>query len=306
MGLDGAPASGGLCFAAGVKPADTAGAGRNMSVQIESEATPFREPEFWSRQFSDSVTKNQMKFDIIFGVVLPLLCLVFDPSVFKGLYHGRVYLGHYKIFFYGAIAIQIPVFCLWLALGRRLGPALGFVAGTLLAGASISLIVGIAILPLSVSGLRLLMIGSLGFIPFFTGFTFFRNFRRAYKCAKAKIPAPLVLSSMIVAVAIALGPPAAVNLRVSRLVQQVVEGDSEAAVAAGKSLRKWKNLAELDTIVLAYEKEDDPARVEALRDIYEDIAEVDINWRALALRDGPHMATLYFPDHIKRRDDHGD
>ena len=278
-----------------------------MTDQIESEAIPIREPKFWRRQFNDSVTKNQMKFDIIFGIVMPILCLVFDPIVFKGILGAHAHLDQYRIFFYGAIGIQIPALGLWLALGRRLGPLLGFVAGTLLAGALISLAVGIAILPLSLGGLRVLMIGSLGFIPFFTAFTFFRNFRRACICAMARIPISLVLSSMIVAVAIALGGSATANLHVSRLVQQVIDGDSETAVAAGEALRKWKNLADLDTIVLAYEKEDDPAKMELLEKIYEDITAVDINWRVLMLRDGPAMAG---PQQRlggeKRRDDHGD
>jgi hypothetical protein len=46
--------------------------------QILSEEGPKRQPFFW-RQFEPARTRRQLGFDLVFGVIGPILCLVFDP-----------------------------------------------------------------------------------------------------------------------------------------------------------------------------------------------------------------------------------
>ena len=49
----------------------------------EIETIEPRKP-FWRRQFQIESTTGQKKFDWIFGVIMPVICFVFDPIVFKG------------------------------------------------------------------------------------------------------------------------------------------------------------------------------------------------------------------------------
>ena len=55
---------------------------------------------FWKRQFQAQSTEVQRTFDWIFGVLLPVICFVFDPLVFKGNAWGTAVLGNYKPFAY--------------------------------------------------------------------------------------------------------------------------------------------------------------------------------------------------------------
>jgi hypothetical protein len=38
---------------------------------------------FWKRRFEPPATVSQRWFDFIFGIVAPILCLVFDPAIFR-------------------------------------------------------------------------------------------------------------------------------------------------------------------------------------------------------------------------------
>jgi hypothetical protein len=54
----------------------------NIDTGFERRAAP--SDGFWRRQFMPPTTKRQKIFDVLFGVIAPVLCFVFDPIVFKG------------------------------------------------------------------------------------------------------------------------------------------------------------------------------------------------------------------------------
>ena len=140
---------------------------------------PRRTQGFWRRQFDDAPTTAQRRFDVTFGIVMPVLCFYFDPVVFRGgfLNDNGLYPG-VRFYAYTISALEMVALCAWLlGAGRaRRGPAL--LAGVLLAGAMFSFVVGVLILPYSVFGL-IILIGVLGFVPFLTGLVYVRNAWRA-------------------------------------------------------------------------------------------------------------------------------
>ena len=73
---------------------------------------------FWARQVDDNVTNKQNVFDILFGIVIPILCLVFDPIVFQGGYLAL--LGEYSIFAYSMIGLGICSLGLWMLIRDQL------------------------------------------------------------------------------------------------------------------------------------------------------------------------------------------
>ena len=83
---------------------------------------PKREDElktgFWRRQFNADVTTGQRKFDWVFGVILPVSCIFFDPIVFT---NGNALLGAYKPFAYLTSYAAIMMTIAWL-LWPRLRP----------------------------------------------------------------------------------------------------------------------------------------------------------------------------------------
>lgn len=61
---------------------------RDASASAWSDALSRRRrrksEKFWARQFARETTPEQALFDLTFGLMVPLLCLLFDPIVFSG------------------------------------------------------------------------------------------------------------------------------------------------------------------------------------------------------------------------------
>jgi hypothetical protein len=134
-----------------------------------------RAPEFWGRQFGEPRTPSQLAFDIAFGLILPVLCLVFDPGVF----------GAFRLEACLFIGIEIAALGIWLALGSRLAGQASLISGTLYCGFAGAAVVGLMLLPMTLIGLFFVfVIAALGFIPFFTAIVFLRNAVRAGAVAR--------------------------------------------------------------------------------------------------------------------------
>src|SRR6476661_6263981 len=132
---------------------------------------------FWKRRFVLPATASQRIFDVIFGIAAPILCLVFDPAIFRnGFPAGMGFLSEYRTFAYVAITLSIVALAYYL-LSQR-GSLL--LAGFLLGGGIFSLVLGIAMLPMTFIGL-LIGIGVFGLTPFVTSFVFLRNGYRAWR-----------------------------------------------------------------------------------------------------------------------------
>src|SRR4029453_13024465 len=87
--------------------------GANTDSEIESG--------FWGRQFMPTGTDAQIFFDVLFGIVAPVLCFVYDPIVFKSGFDRPLY-PQFQSVAYMVSAIEIAVLSLWLVCGRRLRP----------------------------------------------------------------------------------------------------------------------------------------------------------------------------------------
>jgi hypothetical protein len=79
-------------------------------------------PRFWRRQFADAPTRAQFRFDVMFGLVLPAFCFVFDPIVFRGateiLGRDGIY-QRVRLFAYSASALEMATLACWLFVVRR-------------------------------------------------------------------------------------------------------------------------------------------------------------------------------------------
>ncbi|MET0646919.1 MAG: hypothetical protein ABW208_09890 [Pyrinomonadaceae bacterium] len=188
---------------------------------------------FWRRQFDDAPTPTQRRFDVLFGVVMPVLCFYFDPIVFKGglVDGGGLYRPH-QLYAYTISAVEMVALCtLLFATGRaRSRPAA--LAGMLLAGAAFSLAVGLAILPFSVIGLVFFLAGLLGFVPFLTAFVYLRNgWRAAGAAGRAGVGSPARVGlALVCGFVFALGAPA--------FVQMSVKSEVAAALADARAGRE--------------------------------------------------------------------
>jgi hypothetical protein len=143
-------------------------------------ATTPRPRGFWRRQFGEQTTRAQRRFDLTFGIVLPVLCFVFDPVVFRGwLIGGEGFYGGWQTYAYAVSALEMVALAAWLFRAGGAGRPPAALGGVLLAGGVFSLAVGVFILPLSLLGLVFYLVGAFGFIPFPTAVVYLRNGWRA-------------------------------------------------------------------------------------------------------------------------------
>src|SRR5687767_14435691 len=152
------------------------------------------------RRLSGGTTRQRV-FDVVAGIALPLICLLADPGVFAG--------WPYRPVVYSFIGTELVVLAAWLVLQKRLRTSALFFAGPLVAGGGFAFALGVALLPLSVFGL-LLLVGVLGFTPFFTAFAFARSGLRAFRRGRAGRDGTTVAAIVLAGVLFAATPSVAV------------------------------------------------------------------------------------------------
>jgi len=135
--------------------------------------------------FEDVVRGRRAIYDLVWGELLAILCLLFDPVLFQPqnppamsvqeLMGCNFRLDSFALLGYTAIGFQLLVMLAWLFLGHAMPRLTGVAAGCLTSGGLIALAIGLRLSPLSVLGTMYLGIGLLGFTPFFTAWAYFRR-----------------------------------------------------------------------------------------------------------------------------------
>lgn len=168
---------------------------------------------FWRRQFQPEPTGLQRSFDWLFGVILPIICFFADPLVFRTWTgEGPGILGSYMPFAYALGFASIVSMAVWLKWGHGLGAANAGFAGLFAIAGVISLVVGVILIPFSLLGL-ILLIGALGFTPFFSAVIYFRNSCRAYMRAEPAVTRSLLNHAFLLSALFSLVVPYLVNLK---------------------------------------------------------------------------------------------
>lgn len=138
---------------------------------------------FWARQFQQEATKAQRKFDWIFGVIMPVICIFFDPVFFSTHNQSQPIWGAFTTLVYLLSFTAILAMMAWLIWGSRLRWLNAILGGLFLAGAVVAFAIGVFMLPYSLLGL-IIVIGALGFTPLLTGIVYLRNSARAIGAAE--------------------------------------------------------------------------------------------------------------------------
>jgi hypothetical protein len=256
-------------------------------TQLQAEApttSKIAAPGFWSRQFRSPATRKQRVFDFCFGIVAPVLCVIFDPVVFTpgamGL-TGSLY--GWRVFGYAEIVIGVILLAYYLLTQR----SSSWLAGALLSGALFALVVGIVLLPLTLLGMFIL-IGFFGLTPFLTAFVFLRNGYRCWQESTARRPATRGVPVAVVAAVLVCGIPLALQVGLSAFADRAISGlqsesDQEFAQAV-RSLKRIHLVLDEDKIVSLYRHADARHR-ERLSAAYREITGRSIEDRIVELND---------------------
>jgi hypothetical protein len=248
---------------------------------------------FLRRQFDDVPTQAQFNFDVAFGLVIPVLCFVFDPIVFRGgfLHEGGAFQS-VRLFAYAASAIEIATFACWLFVVRSFPAWSRPAGGVLAAGAFFSFALGFAILPLSIIGLLFVGVGALGFIPFVTGIVYLRNARRALRLNRKSGPVRGgALVSFAFGLFVALALPAATQRGATRVVRSAGAEILAGGEPSPRRMRMARALTRVtgetfDDMAEEYSRQTDPERKARLAHAYEELKGEDIsNNRRMILDD---------------------
>ncbi len=263
----------------------------SLDIDHGGERRTVGTPGFWRRQFSTPTTSAQKIFDVVFGVGLPVLCFVFDPIVFKSTF-GRDdgLFPEFGAYAYLVSGIEMSLLLIWIVCGRQLQLQTGLLGGTLLAGAVVSGLVGVIILPFSIVGL-LLGIGIFGFTPFLTALVYLRNGKGALQLAASFSSRRSWAGSLALGCVLVLVPPAGLNLTASLLVSEsmnaVVYASPQSADMAIDQIRYLRFFArpDVDRLVNAYAAENEPRRKGELKRRYFRLTGDDIETRLRKYQD---------------------
>jgi hypothetical protein len=244
---------------------------------------------FCRRQFAGNGSTPQLVFDVSFGIVLPVLCLVFDPIVFlPGGFLSIVFLQDIRLFAYlsSFLGICALAYYLWTRKGSIV------LAGMLFGSMAFSLAIGIALAPLSAVGL-LIFIGIFGFTPFVTAFVFLRNAHRCRRDAwavarKGATRGPAALR-FVLGVTLILGVPGVMQATSTaiarRAMTSVIFGSEQELPNAVRILKRVRIAADTDQIVHAFQKTGDEGERARLSWAYQEITGKNIQVRIAELGD---------------------
>ena len=180
---------------------------------------------FWERRFGTGPASSRRTFDWVFGVIMPVFCFAIDPIVFTSRLESSL-LGRMRPFAYILSYVSIMAMTGWLLFGERLKWLNAFLAGLFGIGAVISFALGILLLPFSVMGL-ILLIGVLGFTPFFSGAVYLRNAAWAFRAAQPFLEKRVVISSFLLAAVFSVAVPWTVNMHIKRELDRIQSGNAE-------------------------------------------------------------------------------
>ena len=216
---------------------------------------------------------------VVLGIVLPLMCLAFDPVVFRAGF-GEPILGAYKIAGYALMALSILALAAWLSMRRLPSIFCGF----LLAGCVFALVLGIVMLPTTLPGL-LFVIGILGFAPFLTAATFWYCAMDARDAAGDRFEPGLAACAFLILVALPICAQAQVSHVTEHSVEMLIDGQDQSAERATRRLEMLGPLFDADVLVWRYDETDsEPAR-ERLASAYTRLTGGDIQDRLRILLD---------------------
>jgi hypothetical protein len=246
---------------------------------------------FWAKQFEPNRTSAQDAFDVVFGLVLPILCLVADPVVFKSFpLFGPAILEDYQLLAYVVCTVEMGFFLVWRTFPKRVTAFSPLFAGVFLIGACFSIVIGLAMLPVTLLTI-LLVIGLLGLLPFVSAFVYLRNGVRALKAQPNYAPLvsrlwPALLSGFFVVVPLFF-TTVCVERAISASVDTMIYGNATQAEAAANRLRRFPfiPLKHSNRLAEAYGQEWDDKKKAMLAVAYWEITGEDVDRRQRMMAD---------------------
>lgn len=231
--------------------------------------------KFRKNQFGENATSMQLVFDLIFGIVMPLLCFYLDPIVYQENGYGSPLFPNDKAFAYSFSFASIAVFAVWLCFGKRFKWLNAVCAGLFFTGAAFCLVMGLVLLPFSLIGL-IFLIGFFGLTPFFTGFVYLRNGLRAWHLVKGELAFRHLANTVALTAILSFVFPAILNSKINQAISDLINGDPQTIETSTQRLKYVPFFIDSDKVVRAYGATGDREKQAALAAAYKQLFGEDI------------------------------
>lgn len=207
-------------------------------------------------------TADKSKLLLAFGVVLPIVAVIFDPYVFR----GQGLLSNWAGAGYSLILIGICVMSYWLTYPRN-SP---FFAGIFITCSLLSSAVGIFLLIPSLIGIMFFGIGILGLIPFGTAYVFWKASVLAWNKEPLIIQPVLQYTAGILVLLTAIAACQTAGVTILKEATNIfVEGQSQTKAGASFLLNIAEPFDLQRNIVKAWRDELDAVRAKEIATNYE-------------------------------------
>ncbi|MFI5403269.1 MAG: hypothetical protein ACHQ1G_10055 [Planctomycetota bacterium] len=231
--------------------------------------------------------KPRPLFDPAFGAVLPVVCLLLDPIVFRS---GMPLLGEALFPRWRAAAfVFVGIEAALLLAGwrpRLRGMRAAFIGCALLVGGLGSLALGVALAPLSLVGALFAGIGLLGLTPLLTAVAYLRNAARLLRRADVRNPGlALACAAGLLAATVPAATAYVVGVRVMDTTIERLNAEAGTVDPAVETLRRYSLLVEFDDLVHAYGESRDEAARSRIADTYRRLTSKGIEQRIGELSD---------------------
>jgi hypothetical protein len=224
----------------------------------------------------------QTAFDVAFGIVGPILCVVFDPGVLRP--DGWEFfepLQQVRLFVYLVIGLGIAALSYFLVTRK----SSWILAGAMYGAAVFAFFLGVVMLPMSALGL-LFVIGIFGFTPFVSAFVMWRNARR---CRESAVGSGNAWLTGALGFLLILGVPGMVQGVLAtvgnRAVARVIAGAEREDARDIRIAHRLRIATQTDPIVFAYQKTKDLKERARLAVAYEQITGMSLERRLGQLGD---------------------
>lgn len=217
---------------------------------------------------------------VVLGIVLPAICVAFDPIVFRSGDFGAAMFGAYCVAGYGLIALSATALAVWLILK----PLPSLFSGFLASGCVVALAIGIAILPMSLIGL-MLVIGALGFVPFLTSLVYWQAAKKAREVAGGNYRPAWAVIGFIALLATPLGTQFYLSSVATAAMAQLSDGTEAEAEEAIRQLTRLGPLVDSDQLAWRYLASDSKEEQQRLTRAFTELTGGDLEERAWRLAD---------------------
>ena len=211
-------------------------------------------------------------FAVLLGIVLPILCLFFDPIIFRTDFDQPM-LGECRALAYDYVFVSMLSLAVWI-FTRRFPTVL---CGVLYGGFACATLLGVVILPVSVIGL-LFIIGIFGFSPFLTAAVFWSCARQAREVAGSHFKPALAVTALGLFFLLPLATRASLTHYTQASLTKLVEGSDETAAQTTRQLKLLWPLIDSDILVQRYVQTDSVASRLRIAQAYRELTGNDLDY----------------------------